>query len=376
MIFLDNNSTTKTDIRVVEKMIPFFTDKYGNSSSKSHKFGWEANDAIFDARKKVSNLINSNPDEIIFTSGATESNNIAIQGIMNNYLNSNLITSNIEHNAILDICKIINTKKINNTVLAKCNNKGLVQKSEIESLINSKTKLISLMHVNNEIGTIQPIEEIGNLCKKYNIIFHVDAAQSYGKIKIDVKKMNISLLSISGHKIYGPKGIGALYVSNKIRKILNPIFWGGKQERGIRPGTLATPLIVGLGEATEICRNEINNDLKKIKLLRNDFIKIIKGELNNIIINGCMQNRIQNNINLSFPDLNGMSIINSLPGIALSNGSACTSSNSKPSHVLTAIGRNGKDAISSIRIGIGRYNNSNDINIAAKTIIKIIKLKK
>ena len=376
MIFLDNNSTTKTDIRVVEKMIPFFTDKYGNSSSKSHKFGWEANDAIFDARKKVSNLINSNPDEIIFTSGATESNNIAIQGIMNNYLNSNLITSNIEHNAILDICKIINTKKINNTVLAKCNNKGLVQKSEIESLINSKTKLISLMHVNNEIGTIQPIEEIGNLCKKYNIIFHVDAAQSYGKIKIDVKKMNIGLLSISGHKIYGPKGIGALYVSNKIRKILNPIFWGGKQEQGIRPGTLATPLIVGLGEATEICRNEINNDLKKIKLLRDDFIKKIKGELNNIIINGCMQNRIQNNINLSFPDLNGMSIINSLPGIALSNGSACTSSNSKPSHVLTAIGRNGKDAISSIRIGIGRYNNSNDINIAAKTIIKIIKLKK
>ena len=376
MIFLDNNSTTKTDIRVVEKMIPFFTDKYGNSSSKSHKFGWEANDAIFNARKQISNLINCNPDEIIFTSGATESNNIAIQGIMNNYLNSNLITSNIEHNAILDICKIMNTKKINNAVFAKCNKKGLVQKSEIEALINTKTKLISLMHVNNEIGTIQPIEEIGNLCKKYNIIFHVDAAQSYGKIKIDVKKMNIDLLSISGHKIYGPKGIGALYVSNKIRKILNPIFWGGKQEQGIRPGTLATPLIVGLGEATEICRNEINNDLKKIKLLRDNFIKKIKGELNNIIINGCMKNRIQNNINLSFPDLNGMSIINSLPGIALSNGSACTSSNSKPSHVLTAIGRNGKDAISSIRIGIGRYNNSNDINIAAKTIIKIIKLKK
>ena len=188
MIFLDNNSTTKTDIRVVEKMIPFFTDKYGNSSSKSHKFGWEANDAIFNARKQISNLINCNPDEIIFTSGATESNNIAIQGIMNNYSNSNLITSNIEHNAILDICKIMNTKKINNAVFAKCNKKGLVQKSEIEALINTKTKLISLMHVNNEIGTIQPIEEIGNLCKKHNIIFHVDAAQSYGKINIVVKK--------------------------------------------------------------------------------------------------------------------------------------------------------------------------------------------
>ena len=376
MIFLDNNSTTKTDIRVVEKMIPYFTDKYGNSSSKSHKFGWEANDAIFNARKQISNLINCNPDEIIFTSGATESNNIAIQGIMNNYSNSNLITSNIEHNAILDICKIMNTKKINNAVFAKCNKKGLVQKSEIEALINTKTKLISLMHVNNEIGTIQPIEEIGNLCKKHNIVFHVDAAQSYGKISIDVKKMNIDLLSISGHKIYGPKGIGALYASNKIRKILNPIFWGGKQEQGIRPGTLATPLIVGLGEATEICKKEINNDLKKIKLLRDDFIEKIKSELNNVIINGCMQNRILNNINLSFPDLNGMSIINSLPEIALSNGSACTSSTSKPSHVLTAIGRNSKDAISSIRIGIGRYNNSNDINIAAKTIIKIIKLKK
>ena len=376
MIFLDNNSTTKTDIRVVEKMIPFFTNKYGNSSSNSHKFGWEANDAIFNARKQVSNLINCNPDEIIFTSGATESNNIAIQGIMNNYSNSNLITSNIEHNAILDICKIINTKKINNATLAKSDNKGIVQKSEIEPLINSKTKLISLMHVNNEIGTIQSIEEIGSLCEKYNIIFHVDAAQSYGKININVKKMNIDLLSISGHKIYGPKGIGALYVNNKIKKMLNPIIWGGKQEQGIRPGTLATPLIVGLGEATEICKNEMKNDLKKIKLLRDSFTEKITSEFNNVIINGCMQNRIPNNINLSFPALNGRSIVNSLPEIALSNGSACTSSTSNPSHVLTAIGRSKKDAISSIRIGIGRFNNSNDINIAAKTIIKIIKLKK
>tara|TARA_Y100000748_G_C15486448_1_gene484916 strand:+ start:760 stop:1890 length:1131 start_codon:yes stop_codon:yes gene_type:complete len=376
MIFLDNNSTTKTDTRVVEKMIPFFTDKYGNSSSNSHKFGWEANDAIFNARKQVSNLINCNPDEIIFTSGATESNNIAIQGIMNNYSNSNLITSNIEHNAILDICKIINIRKINKATLAKSDNKGIVQKSEIEPLINSKTKLISLMHVNNEIGTIQPIEEIGSLCEKYNIIFHVDAAQSYGKINIDVKKMNIDLLSISGHKIYGPKGIGALYVNNKIKKILNPIFWGGKQEQGIRPGTLATPLIVGIGEATEICKNEMRNDLKKIELLRDNFTEKITSQFNNVKINGCMQNRISNNINLSFPSLNGMSIINALPKIALSNGSACTSSTSNPSHVLTAIGRNGKEAISSIRIGIGRFNNSNDISIAADTIIKIIKSKK
>ena len=218
MIFLDNNSTTQIDPRVLKEIIPYFNQKYGNPSSNSHKFGWEANDAIDISRKKISNLINSEPNEIIFTSGATESNNLAISGYFNknNFNNCNIITSNIEHRAILDVYHIIKKKYENSVRLVLCNDKGLINKTSIEKMIDSNTVLISIMHANNEIGTIQPIKQIGALCKKNNIIFHVDAAQSLGKIKIDVKEMNIDLLSISSHKIYGPKGIGALYINKQI----------------------------------------------------------------------------------------------------------------------------------------------------------------
>ena len=377
MIFLDNNSTTKIDPKVLDGMIPFFNKKYGNSSSNSHQFGWEANDAIINSRKKICNLINCNVDELIFTSGATESNNLAIFGFYNKNKNnkSNIITSNIEHRAILDIFEIINKKSPNTSKYVKSNSNGLIDCSSIKNLIDENTILVSIMHANNEIGTLQPIKEIGLLCKKHNIIFHVDAAQSAGKVEIDVKDMNIDLLSISSHKIYGPKGIGALYINNKIKNKINPLFWGGGQENGFRPGTLPTPLIVGFGIAAEICKKEMIKESKEILKMREYISNKIICIFNDAIINGCIINRIAGNLNLTFPFLNGMSIINSIPNLAISNGSACTSSFSKPSHVLTAIGINKKNAISSCRIGIGRFNTNNEIEIATELIIKAIKRK-
>ena len=377
MIFLDNNSTTQIDPRVLKEMIPYFNEKYGNPSSNSHRFGWEANDAIDISRKKISNLINSRFDEIFFTSGATESNNLAISGYFNknNFNNCNIITSNIEHRAVLDVFNIIKKEYNNSVKLVSCNERGLIDTESIEKMINSNTILISIMHANNEIGTIQPIKEIGTLCKKNNIIFHVDAAQSLGKIKIDVKEMNIDLLSISSHKIYGPKGVGALYINKKIKNSLNPILVGGGQESGIRSGTLPTPLIVGFGEAAEISNKEMEKETKNILNMRKNITDGILSSFKDCIINGCLDKRIAGNINFTFPFLNGMSIINSISEIAISNGSACSSSSSKPSHVLTALGRNKKEAISSCRIGIGRFNNINEINIALDSIIKTLKVK-
>ena len=377
MIFLDNNSTTQIDPRVLKEIIPYFNQKYGNPSSNSHKFGWEANDAIDISRKKISNFINSEPNEIIFTSGATESNNLAILGYFNknNFNNCNIITSNIEHRAILDVCHIIKKKYKNSVRLVLCNDEGLINKTSIEKMIDSNTVLISIMHANNEIGTIQPIKQIGALCKKNNIIFHVDAAQSLGKIKIDVKEMNIDLLSISSHKIYGPKGIGALYINKQIKNSLNPILVGGGQESGMRAGTLPTPLIVGFGKAAEISNIEMEKETKNILKMRKIITDGILNSFKNSLVNGSLDNRIAGNINFTFPFLNGMSIINSVSDIAISNGSACSSSSSKPSHVLTALGRNKKEAISSCRIGIGRFNNINEINIALDSIIKTLKVK-
>ena len=373
MIFLDNNSTTKTDPRVLEKMMPYFIDKFGNSSTSSHKYGWEASDAIENSREKISKVLNCSTDELIFTSGATESNNLAICGLKNN--NLNIITSNIEHKAVLDICESIDNKKQGKIKIAQCDSEGIIHHSYIKNLLDDSTLLVSIMHVNNEIGTIQPIKKIGELCKKNDVIFHVDAAQSFGKIPIDVKDMNIDLLSISSHKIYGPKGIGALYINNKINKKINPIIWGGGQEKGFRPGTLPTPLIVGFGEASEISNKEMAMESKKILSMRQKITKKIINAFSDTVINGSLKHRISGNINLTFPFLNGMSIINSIPEIAISNGSACTSSSSKPSHVLTAIGHNKKNCISSCRIGIGRFNNNQEIDIAAEAIIKAIKVK-
>ena len=270
-IYLDNNSTTQIDPLVLESMLPYFSEKYGNSSSQSHAFGWEARAAIDIAREQVANILNAEEEEIIFTSGATESNNLALLGYINS-LSSNkseIITSSIEHKAILDVCIKIN-KNGNNIFYVKPNEEGIIDFEKVKNQINQNIKIISIMHANNEIGTIQPIKELGKLCKDNNIIFHVDAAQSLGKIKIDVKDMNIDLLSISSHKIYGPKGVGALYIKNKIK--IDPLIVGGGQENNIRSGTLATPLIVGFGKACEISLKKIDSENKKIKKLSNNLI--------------------------------------------------------------------------------------------------------
>ncbi|MAV93851.1 MAG: IscS subfamily cysteine desulfurase [Candidatus Marinimicrobia bacterium] len=370
-IYLDNNSTTKLDPQVFDAMIPYFNEKYGNASSKTHYFGWEAEAAIEIARKNISDLIKCESSEIVFTSGATESNNISLHNILN--LNkSHLITMSIEHKAVLDVCSYLESKNINVSYL-KPNKNGLINLKKIKESINKETGLVSIMHANNEIGVIQPIKEIGGICRKNNILFHVDAAQSFGKIDIDVKKMNIDLLSISGHKIYGPKGIGALYI-NKNKKI-KPLFFGGSQENNVRPGTLPVPLIVGIGEASKIASEKMESDFNYILKLKNLLLNQIKKEIPDVIINGDFKNRIPGNLNLSFPCIEGQSIVTSLSKVAASSGSACSSSVPKPSHVLLDIGLNKQLIQSSIRIGIGRFNTKDEILIAAENIIRTVKNK-
>ena len=371
-IFLDNNSTTQTDFNVLETMIPYFTKKYGNASSRTHSYGWEAEAAIEIAREQIAELINADSNELLFTSGATESNNLVFLDIFKK-TNKHIITATTEHKAVLDICNYIEKNSSNNISYVKPNSLGLIDLEKIKEMITNDTYMISIMHVNNEIGVIQPINEIGEICKNKNILFHVDAAQSFGKINIDVKKMNIDFLSITAHKIYGPKGIGALYIKNT--KYISPIMYGGSQEKSIRPGTLSVPLIVGFGKASEIAQKNMEKEMRDIGILRNLLLDKLKNNIN-IKVNGCLTNRITGNLNISFPSLNGQSIINSLPNIAISSGSACTSSSPKPSHVLLNLGLDKKTINSSIRIGIGRFNTKEEILIAASDIINAINNKK
>ena len=372
-IYLDNQSTTQLDPEIMELMIPYFLTKFGNSSSKTHSYGWEAEAAVDLSRKKISDLINSKPNEIIFTSGATESNNIALATILKS-TKTNILTCLTEHRAILDICNNYNKNGIKTKYL-KISNDGNLDLNTIKNNIDCNTHMISLMHVNNEIGTIHPIKKIGDICKKHNILFHVDAAQSLGKIPIDVRKMNIDFMSFSSHKIYGPKGIGALFINNMHKNKISPISFGGGQENGYRPGTLPVPLIIGFGEACKKANSIMLNESKKIREMRDTLLNKIKNEIPNLIINGSMKNRLDGNLNLSFPSLNGQSIVTSIPIVAISSGSACTSSIPKPSHVLKAIGLNNNLCNSSIRIGIGRFNTLEEINVAADAIIKAIKMK-
>ena len=376
-IYLDNHSTTQIYPKVLKAMLPYFNEKYGNSSSRSHAFGWEAEAAIEIARNEVSSLIGAEDDEIIFTSGATESNNLAIRGLFNANVNlkKKIITLATEHRAVLDVCKKIDKKFNKTTTYILPNSSGIIDLSKFEQLLTKDVLMTSIMHVNNEIGVIQPIKEIGEICKKNNILFHVDAAQSLGKININVKEMNIDLLSISGHKLYGPKGIGALYINNSKNIILDSLIVGGGQELNIRSGTLPVPLIVGFGSACTIAKSLMQKESQKILELRELLINNILTKYPNTIINGHREKRVSGNINMSFPFLNGKSIINSLPKIAVSSGSACTSSNPRPSHVLTALGLNKLDINTTIRIGIGRFNSKEDVEIASNQILNAIKLK-
>ena len=376
-IYLDNNSTTQIDPNVLEHMIPYFNEKYGNPSSQSHAFGWEASAAVEIAREQVAQIINAKNDEIVFTSGATESNNLAIYGLFEGLFSKNfeMVTSEIEHKAVLDVCKKI-SKRGHKVHYLKPDRNGIISLEEFKKTINKNVKVVSIMHANNEIGSIQPIKKIGKLCKSKNIIFHVDAAQSVGKINIDVKEMNIDLLSISSHKIYGPKGIGALFINSSNKKInIEPIIVGGSQEKNFRSGTLASPMIVGFGMACKIAKENFESDQQRIKTLSNKLIQKISQKFPETIINGSKSQRIPGNVSLTFPFLKGISIINSLPEIAISSGSACSSSNPNSSHVLKSIGLDKNYINSTIRIGIGKFNSDEHIEIAIKSITKAIERK-
>ncbi|WP_333023870.1 IscS subfamily cysteine desulfurase [Wolbachia endosymbiont of Pentidionis agamae] len=372
-IFLDYQSTTKVDLRVLEVMIPYFSE-FANSHSRSHSFGWNAENVVEKARKHVADLINADSKEIIFTSGATESNNLAIKGIASFYKNKgdHIITVCTEHKCVLDSCRYLESEGFRVTYLPVQQN-GIIDVLKLEEAITDKTILVSVMMVNNEIGVIQPINEIGAICKKHNIFFHTDAAQGFGKIPIDVNEMNIDLMSISSHKIYGPMGIGALYVRRKNPRVrLTPLISGGGQERGMRSGTVPTPLAVGFGEAARIAATEMVEEANKLEKLRDILYYNIKEAFPDIVLNGDYQNRIPGNLNISFPYVEGESIIMAIRNLAVSSGSACTSASLEPSYVIRAL-NNGHDLEhSSIRFGLGRFTTGEEILYASELITKNI----
>lgn len=372
-IYLDYQSTTKTDPRVVDKMLPYFTEQFGNPHSRSHSFGWEAEEAVENARSQIASLIKANPKEIIFTSGATESNNLAIKGTANFYKEkkNHIITVVTEHKCVLDACRHLEQQGFDITYLP-VDKEGFISLEKLENSITDKTLLVSVMSINNEIGTIQPLKEIGEICKKHGVFFHTDAAQAFGKMPIDVNEMNIDLLSISGHKIYGPKGIGALYIRRKPRVRIEPLINGGGQERGMRSGTLATPLVVGLGEAAEIAKKEMQQDYNHIKNLSDIFLKEIVDNIPEVFLNGPKEKRWPGNINLSFSYIEGESLILAIRDLAVSSGSACTSASLEPSYVLRALGVEEELAHTSIRFGIGRFTTKEEIDYAINTIKKSI----
>ncbi len=375
-IFLDYQSTTKVDPRVLEVMLPYFSE-FSNPHSRSHVFGWKAEEAVENARQQVAHVINANAKDIIFTSGATESNNMAIKGCMEFYRSTkdHMITVATEHKCVLDSCRHLEESGIKVTYLSVKQN-GLIDLDELESAITEKTALVSVMAVNNEIGIIQPLKEIGEICKKHGVFFHTDAAQAYGKIPLDVEDMNISLLSVSGHKMYAPMGVGALYVRRRPRVRITPLFNGGGQERGMRSGTLPTPLVVGLGKAAEIANQEMEEEGGRLLELRNLFYTMVKDKIPDIIVNGDLDVGWPGNLNISFPYVEGESIIMAIKQLAVSSGSACTSASLEPSYVLRAIGVDEDLAHSSIRFGFGRFTTKAEVIFAANLINgKIMRLR-
>lgn len=372
-IYLDYQATTPMDPRVLDAMIPYFTEKFGNPHSRSHQFGWEAEDAIEKAREKVASLINASAKDIIFTSGATESNNLAIKGAAYFYgdQKKHIITVLTEHKCVLDACRNLEEEGFKVTYL-KVDSKGLINLKELENSITEDTFLVSVMSINNEIGVIQPIKEIGKICRSKNVFFHTDAAQSFGKMPLDVEEMNIDMMSVSAHKIYGPKGIGALYVRRKPRIRLVPIINGGGQERGMRSGTLPTPLIVGFGMAAEIAAKEMTSDFEYIKKLSDKLYQALVKAIPDIYLNGDTIYRYPGNLNISFAYIEGESLMMAIRDLAVSSGSACTSSSLEPSYVLRAIGVGEELAHTSIRFGIGKFTTEEEIDYSIELIVKSI----
>jgi cysteine desulfurase len=367
-IYLDYSATTPVDPRVAAKMIPWLTEHFGNPASRSHPFGWEAEQAVENARVEVARLVNCDAKEIVWTSGATESDNLAIKGAAHFYKTKgkHLITMKTEHKAVLDTMRELERQGFEVTYLDP-EPDGLLDLEKLKAAIRPDTTVVSVMHVNNEIGVIQPIEEIGEICRSKAIVFHVDAAQSTGKAPIDLQKLKVDLMSFSAHKTYGPKGIGALYVRRKPRVRLEAQMHGGGHEKGFRSGTLATHQIVGMGEAFRIAREEMATENERIRMLRDRLLAGLR-DLEEIYINGDLERRVPHNLNVSFNFVEGESLIMGMKELAVSSGSACTSASLEPSYVLRALGRNDELAHSSIRFTIGRFTTREDIDFAVKLI--------
>nr|CAG8599109.1 3947_t:CDS:2 [Entrophospora candida] len=353
-IYLDMQATTPTDPRVLDAMMPYWTQQYGNPHSRTHAYGWESEKAVEKAREHVAKIIRADPKEIVFTSGATESNNLSIKG---------------EHKCVLDSCRVLSEEGFEITYLP-VKSSGLIDLELLAKSIRPDTSLVSIMTVNNEIGVLQPIEEIGKICHDNKVFFHTDAAQAVGKIPLDVNKMNIDLMSISGHKLYGPKGIGALYARRKPRVRLEALQSGGGQERGLRSGTVPTPLVVGLGEACRIASEEMQYDSEHVKKLSKRLIDGIMSKVSHIIRNGDPESTYPGCVNLSFSFIEGESLLMALKDIALSSGSACTSASLEPSYVLRALGSDDESAHSSIRFGIGRFTTEREIDFVIDRVTK------
>lgn len=373
-IYLDYQATTPCDPRVVDKMLPYFTEAFGNPHSRNHFYGWQAEEAVENARKEVAQIIGADIKEIIFTSGATESNNLALKGAAHFYKDkkNHIITCVTEHKCVLDTCRHLEQEGFEVTYLPVQEN-GLIDLELLEKAMKDETLLVSVMAVNNEIGVIQPLKEIGALCRKNGIFFHTDAAQAVGKIPVDVEEMHIDLLSISGHKIYGPKGVGALYVRRKPRVRLEALINGGGQERGMRSGTLPTPLCVGLGEACRLARLEREKETARLMALQKRFLAKISSSLSDIYINGDTTHRIPGNLNISFAYVEGEGLMMGIKDVALSSGSACTSASLEPSYVLRALGVEEELAHTSLRIGFGRFTTEQETDFAADQIIQAVR---
>ncbi|TPX31686.1 cysteine desulfurase [Synchytrium microbalum] len=370
-IYLDMQATTPMDPRVLDAMLPYLTQQYGNPHSRTHQYGWESEAAVEQARSHVADLIGADPKEIVFTSGATECNNMSIKGVGRFYKGKkkHIITTQTEHKCVLDSCRVLQEEGFDVTYLPVKKN-GLVDMKVLEDAIRSDTSLVSIMAVNNEIGVIQPLKEIGAMCRSRKIYFHTDAAQAVGKIPIDVNSMNIDLLSISGHKLYGPKGIGALYVRRRPRVRLEPLQSGGGQERGLRSGTVPAPLVVGLGEACRIAKQEMAYDSSRIQKLSTRLISGITSRVEHVVRNGDPDASYPGCVNLSFAYVEGESLLMALKEIALSSGSACTSASLEPSYVLRALGAADDMAHSSIRFGMGRFTTEREVDYAVQRVVQ------
>jgi cysteine desulfurase len=373
-IYMDNHATTPMDPRVLEEMLPYFMEKFGNAASRNHSFGWAAEEGVETARERIAKLVGATTKEIIFTSGATESDNLAIKGVAEMYREkgNHIITAVTEHKAVLDTCKRLEKYGYRVTYLP-VQKDGLIDLDDLKRAMDDKTILVTIMFANNEIGVIQPIAEIGKLCHEKGVIFHTDATQAVGKVPVDVNRQNIDLASISGHKMYGPKGVGALYVRRKNPRVqLSALIDGGGHERGMRSGTLNVPSIVGLGKACALAQAEMQAESEHLAGLRNRLRDRIIHRLDEVYINGSMEHRLPGSLNISFAYVEGESLLMGINDIAVSSGSACTSATLEPSYVLKALGTGDDLAHSSIRFGIGRFNTEAEVDYVADRVIETV----